>query len=111
MANKVRAGVLVAPGVTEIREFDMPKLGKGAAICKVLKAGICGTNKHSFRGESVQYKGTANEIDLPFPITTTKLRMYDMLPKNGVDHFRKIAAGKQLWNYDNLEPNEKKLVL
>ena len=68
MANKVRAGVLVAPGVTEIREFDMPKLGKGAAICKVLKAGICGTDKHSFRGESVQYKGTANEIDLPFPI-------------------------------------------
>ncbi len=40
-----------------------------------------------------------------------KLRMYDMLPKDGVGHFRKIAAGKQLWNYDNLEPNEKKLVL
>lgn len=68
MAQKVRAGVLVAPGITQIREFDMPKLGKGAAICKVLKAGICGTDKHSFRGESVQYKGTENEIDLPFPI-------------------------------------------
>ena len=25
--------------------------------------------------------------------------------------FRKIVAGKQLWNYDNLEPTEKKLVL
>jgi len=23
----------------------------------------------------------------------------------------KIVAGKQLWNYDNLEPSEKKLVL
>ena len=23
----------------------------------------------------------------------------------------KIVAGKQLWNYDNLEPTEKKLVL
>ncbi len=40
-----------------------------------------------------------------------KLKIYDMLPAGGVDHFRKIVAGKQLWNYDNLEPSEKKLVL
>jgi methylamine---glutamate N-methyltransferase subunit B len=40
-----------------------------------------------------------------------KLRMYDLLPKGGIAKFRKIAAGKQLWNYDNLEPTEKKLVL
>ena len=35
-----------------------------------------------------------------------KLKIYDMLPAGGVDHFRKIVAGKQLWNYDNLEPSE-----
>ena len=29
----------------------------------------------------------------------------------GVDHFTKVVAGKQLWNYDNLEPTEKKLIL
>ena len=40
-----------------------------------------------------------------------KLGMYDMLPANGVDHFTKIVAGKQLWNYDNLEPTEKKIIL
>jgi len=40
-----------------------------------------------------------------------KLRMYDLLPKEGIGKFRKIAAGKRLWNYDNLEPTEKKLVL
>ncbi|MGH7186040.1 MAG: GXGXG motif-containing protein, partial [Pseudomonadota bacterium] len=40
-----------------------------------------------------------------------KLRMYDLLPKKGASAFRKIVAGKQLWNYDNLEPTEKKLVL
>lgn len=68
LANKAKAAVLVKPGQMEVREFDMPKLGKGAAICRVLKAGVCGTDKHSYRGESVQYKGTANEIDLPFPI-------------------------------------------
>lgn len=40
-----------------------------------------------------------------------KLTQYEMLPDNGVDHFTKVVAGKQLWNYDNLEPNEKKLIL
>ena len=42
---------------------------------------------------------------------TRKLSQYDMMPEKGVDHFTKIVAGKQLWNYDNLEPNEKKLIL
>ena len=42
---------------------------------------------------------------------TQKLKLYDLLPKEGVDHFTKIVAGKQLWNYDNLEPTEKKLIL
>ena len=40
-----------------------------------------------------------------------KLKQYDLFPQNGVDAFKKIVAGKQLWNYDNLEPNEKKLIL
>ena len=40
-----------------------------------------------------------------------KLRQYELLPQKGVKHFTKIVAGRQLWNYDNLEPNEKKLIL
>jgi methylamine---glutamate N-methyltransferase subunit B len=40
-----------------------------------------------------------------------KLTQYGLLPERGVDHFTKIVAGKQLWNYDNLEPTEKKLIL
>jgi len=40
-----------------------------------------------------------------------KLAKYDVMPKGGIGSFRKIVAGKQLWNYDNLEPTEKKLVL
>ena len=40
-----------------------------------------------------------------------KLRQYGLLPDKGVGHFTKVVAGKQLWNYDNLEPNEKKLIL
>jgi formylmethanofuran dehydrogenase subunit C len=42
---------------------------------------------------------------------TRKLKMYGMLPSEGIGHIKKIIAGKQLWNYDNLEPSEKKLVL
>lgn len=68
MVSQVKAAVLVKPEQIETRYYDMPKLGKGAAICKVLMAGICGTDKHSYRGEVVQYKGTENEISLPFPI-------------------------------------------
>jgi glutamate synthase domain-containing protein 3 len=42
---------------------------------------------------------------------TRKLTQYGLLPERGVGHFRKIVAGKRLWNYDNLEPTEKKLIL
>jgi glutamate synthase domain-containing protein 3 len=42
---------------------------------------------------------------------TRKLTQYGLMPDKGVDHFTKIVAGKQLWNYDNLEPHEKKLIL
>ena len=42
---------------------------------------------------------------------TRKLTLYELMPENGVDHFTKIVAGKQLWSYDNLEPSEKKLIL
>ncbi len=40
-----------------------------------------------------------------------KLNQYDLLPLKGINNFKKIIAGKQLWNYDNLEPSEKKLIL
>lgn len=42
---------------------------------------------------------------------TRKLTRYDLTAANGVENMKKIVAGKQLWNYDNLEPAEKKLVL
>ena len=53
----------------------------------------------------------ADLTDLDKAWLTRKLKQYEMLPDKGVDHFTKIVAGKQLWNYDNLEPSEKKLIL
>lgn len=40
-----------------------------------------------------------------------KLALYGMAAPNGVENLQKIVAGKQLWNYDNLEPTEKKIIL
>ena len=40
-----------------------------------------------------------------------KLALYGMKAPNGAANLQKIVAGKQLWNYDNLEPTEKKIVL
>ncbi|MGI6403128.1 MAG: zinc-binding dehydrogenase [Oscillospiraceae bacterium] len=68
MAKMVKAAVLVEPGRIEIQEFPMPKLGKGAAIGRMIMAGVCGTDKHTYKGESVQNKGTKNEIQIPYPI-------------------------------------------
>ncbi len=40
-----------------------------------------------------------------------KLGVYGLEAPNGVQNVKKIVSGKQLWNYDSLEPAEKKLVL
>lgn len=42
---------------------------------------------------------------------TRKLTQYGLMPDKGVDHFTKVVSGKMLWNYDNLEPTEKKMIL
>lgn len=54
---------------------------------------------------------TAELTDLDKAWLTRKLTQYGLMPEKGVDHFTKVVAGKQLWNYDNLEPSEKKLIL
>jgi glutamate synthase domain-containing protein 3 len=40
-----------------------------------------------------------------------KLGGYGLQAPGGLENMHKIVAGKQLWNYDNLEPSEKKIVL
>jgi glutamate synthase domain-containing protein 3 len=40
-----------------------------------------------------------------------KLDLYGLSAPNGIENMIKLTSGKQLWNYDNLEPTEKKLVL
>ena len=49
--------------------------------------------------------------DLDVQWLERKLKSYEMEAPNGVRNMRKIVAGKKLWNYDNLEPTEKKLII
>ena len=42
---------------------------------------------------------------------TRKLSLYGLETHTNVGQIKKIVSGKQLWNYDSLEPSEKKLVL
>jgi glutamate synthase domain-containing protein 3 len=49
--------------------------------------------------------------DLDIKWLEAKLALYDLKAPNGIENLTKIVSGKQLWNYDNLEPSEKKIVL
>jgi glutamate synthase domain-containing protein 3 len=54
-------------------------------------------------------EGEMLELDVQW--LTQKFGLYGLEAPNGIEKMTKIVAGKQLWNYDNLEPSEKKLVL
>ena len=62
--------------------------------------------------DSLGVDAVAGEItELEAEWIERKLALYGMKAPNGAANLQKIVAGKQLWNYDNLEPTEKKIVL
>jgi len=63
-----RAVALVAPGRYELREFPLPEPEPGAVVIRNGLSGICGTDKHTYEGHTVQYAGTGNPSTTPFPI-------------------------------------------
>ena len=68
MTDDVRAAVMTAPGELEVRTFARPEPEPGAVLMRVRLSGICGTDKHTFRGETIQYAGTPNERRLEYPL-------------------------------------------
>jgi threonine dehydrogenase-like Zn-dependent dehydrogenase len=68
MNDQVRAAVMVRPGKIEMQEFPLPDPEPGAVLIRRQMCGICGTDKHSYSGQAVQYSGTDHERTLPFPI-------------------------------------------
>jgi threonine dehydrogenase-like Zn-dependent dehydrogenase len=63
------AAVMEEPGRIALRQSDVPDPEPGAVVLAVHLSGICGTDKHTFRGESRQYAGTKHERDLEYPLT------------------------------------------
>ncbi len=64
----VRAAVMRGPGVIGVERFDVPDPAPGAVVMRVGLSGVCGTDKHTFRGETVQYAGTPHERTLSYPL-------------------------------------------
>jgi L-iditol 2-dehydrogenase len=68
MSSTVRAAVMKAPGRLEVERFPKPDPQPGAVLMRVTYSGICGTDKHTYRGESKQYAGTDHERDIVYPL-------------------------------------------
>ena len=66
--NSVKAAVMMAPGRIETQAFPYPEIGDDAMVIALEMCGICGTDKHTWRGETTQYGGTPAETSTPFPI-------------------------------------------
>jgi threonine dehydrogenase-like Zn-dependent dehydrogenase len=64
----VRAAVIHGPGRFRLEQFPEPDPEPGAVLLRMLYSGICGTDKHTWRGESKQYAGTAHERDAAYPL-------------------------------------------
>jgi threonine dehydrogenase-like Zn-dependent dehydrogenase len=62
------AAVMEEPGRIALRGSTVPEPEPGAVVIAVHLSGICGTDKHTFRGESRQYAGTKHERDLDYPL-------------------------------------------
>jgi threonine dehydrogenase-like Zn-dependent dehydrogenase len=59
---------MTGPGEIEVQQFDRPEPEAGAVLMRVSLSGICGTDKHTFRGETIQYAGTPHERQIGYPL-------------------------------------------
>jgi threonine dehydrogenase-like Zn-dependent dehydrogenase len=65
--DKIKAVVMTRPGKVEVQELPWPKLESGGLILKMNMAGICGTDKHAYRGQTKLYGGTEAEQEIVYP--------------------------------------------
>lgn len=68
MSKTAKAVTIVKPGCIELREYPVPECPKNGLILNIEMSGICGTDKHTYRGETTQYAGTSSEQTSPFPM-------------------------------------------
>jgi threonine dehydrogenase-like Zn-dependent dehydrogenase len=68
MTGSVKAAVMKRPGVIALEQFPLPEPEHGAVVLEMSMSGICGTDKHTFRGETLQYAGTPHERQIEYPL-------------------------------------------
>ena len=69
MPEMVKAATLAGPFDLRVEQYPRPeRLEPGAVLLRMLASGICGTDKHTYRGETEQYVGTDHARSTPFPI-------------------------------------------
>jgi len=56
------------PGDIAVAEFPRPGLRPGEVLLRLRLSGVCGTDKHTYRGETLQYAGTAHERRIAYPL-------------------------------------------
>ena len=65
----VQAATLIAPYQLEVREYPYPtELEPGAVLLRMIASGICGTDKHTYRGEVEQYPGSETQRGATYPL-------------------------------------------
>jgi glutamate synthase domain-containing protein 3 len=112
----MKGGTIIVGGRTGILSGFMMQRGR------MIVLGDAGTNLGDSMYDGTIYVGGAIDTlgvdaveaeltDLDTAWLTRKLAIYGMEAPNGAQNMKKIVAGRQLWNYDNLEPSEKKLIL
>jgi L-iditol 2-dehydrogenase len=57
--KEVRAAVMVNPGKMEVRTYPYPKIDKDSAILRIEMCGVCGTDKHIFKGDATKVRGNS----------------------------------------------------
>ena len=53
----VKAAAMTAPGAMELRHYPFPQIGRDSAILKIDMTGVCGTDKHIYKGEARELRG------------------------------------------------------
>lgn len=55
--TSVKAAAMTAPGAMELRHYPFPQMDRDSAILKIDMTGVCGTDKHIFKGEARELRG------------------------------------------------------
>ena len=112
----MKGGTIIVGGRTGIFSGFMMQRGR------LIVLGDAGTSLGDSMYDGIVYVGgeiaslgvdavRADLTELEVQWLTQKLGLYGLEAPNGVENLKKVVAGKQLWNYDNLEPSEKKIIL